>query len=486
MCTKSFFHLLLLFFLATPLVGQTNYFARAYTSHTGQLATEVFFHPQGGYSVVFGSLSGNRATTLHRMDAAGNIGLSYSSTNSVFPHFNIDLDTAGNHWLVGEPLQVINSSNSTNFDSVRVTYLDDSLQLIWEADFDIGLSGSEAALTSGMRSAGEHLYVVGQIYDYALSGDKRDGVFILKINASGQKVWSKRYYQLTNRWIFPHHVLELQNGNVAFNGSIREPYFIADSWLWILDPNGDSLMSSIGYTNDYMTGNMVEDPSGNISYISTFYHQDGPYTFLYTNLHVFDTATQMMTNTSISEDQKGEQLLQVGGVNYTLLDGIPGLELYSSVGGSFDVFHPNYVVNRHHTTSYGLQGPPPKASNLSYDPVTNDLLIGMGYRTNTGVNFPILMLTDLGGATEMEDDEMQMEWVCYPNPSQGRFTLQGERDGMQTYTGRVHDLQGRIVHEFVLNGSIELDLSYLANGCYFLRISAADEVIQTEKILIQK
>lgn len=142
MCTKSFFHLLLLFFLATPLVGQTNYFARAYTSHTGQLATEVFFHPQGGYSVVFGSLSGNRATTLHRMDAAGNIGLSYSSTNSVFPHFNIDLDTAGNHWLVGEPLQVINSSNSTNFDSVRVTYLDDSLQLIWEADFDIGLSGS--------------------------------------------------------------------------------------------------------------------------------------------------------------------------------------------------------------------------------------------------------------------------------------------------------------------------------------------------------
>lgn len=486
MCLKSFTQCLLLFLFATPLFGQSNYFARDYPTFTDQLATEVFFHPNGGYSVVFGGLSGSKATTLHRMDAAGNIGLSYTSNNSNHLHFNLDLDTAGNHWLVSQPLQVINAGNSSDFDSVMVTYLDDNLQLIWETGFDIGLSVNEVALSTGLKSAGDHLYVIGQVYDYDLPGDPRDGIFIVKVNANGQKEWSKRYYQLSNRWVIPHHILELQNGNIALNGSIREPYFIADSWLWLLDNNGDSLMYTLGGTNDYLTGNIVENASGDISYISTFYHSDGPYEFLYTNLHVFNPTSQTMVTSAISTDKKGEQLIQVGGVNYTLLDKHTGLKLYSSAGGSFDVYHPNLTTNRHHTTSYGLQGLPPKASNLSYDPATGNLLIGMGYRTAAGVKFPILMLTDLGGITEIEEEEeLQNEWVCYPNPSTGQFTIHKVREGTQTYSGRVHDLQGRILHSFVFNGTEEIDLSYLANGCYFLQLVHSDEVIHTEKILIQ-
>ncbi|HEU4718328.1 MAG TPA: T9SS type A sorting domain-containing protein, partial [Bacteroidia bacterium] len=78
----------------------------------------------------------------------------------------------------------------------------------------------------------------------------------------------------------------------------------------------------------------------------------------------------------------------------------------------------------------------------------------------------------------------------YPNPNAGSFTLNVQSGDIHTLTMEIFDLQGRIVYSQQLDGissgySKDVDVSFLANGAYYLRFTS-DSSSQTTRLIIEK
>ncbi|MEL6633307.1 MAG: C25 family cysteine peptidase [Bacteroidota bacterium] len=76
------------------------------------------------------------------------------------------------------------------------------------------------------------------------------------------------------------------------------------------------------------------------------------------------------------------------------------------------------------------------------------------------------------------------EWAVYPNPGQGKLTLETHQDWRQV---RLYDLQGKVVMEVrdLTAGTYNWDLSHLPEGLYVLRAMSLDSNALT-KILLTK
>ena len=85
--------------------------------------------------------------------------------------------------------------------------------------------------------------------------------------------------------------------------------------------------------------------------------------------------------------------------------------------------------------------------------------------------------------TSVEEESSETENVSvYPNPSDGKFTLQAEANSeISVYT----ILGEKILSTSVGTGRINIDLKNQPNGICFLKISDGGK-IQTKKILINK
>jgi len=89
-------------------------------------------------------------------------------------------------------------------------------------------------------------------------------------------------------------------------------------------------------------------------------------------------------------------------------------------------------------------------------------------------------------STGIEDHTVVNSFLIYPNPSNGRFTIDVTD---QTITDlQIFDISGKMVYheQIVYSGdSKKMDLSYLKNGVYFLKLSNS-KYIRQSKLLINK
>ena len=102
-------------------------------------------------------------------------------------------------------------------------------------------------------------------------------------------------------------------------------------------------------------------------------------------------------------------------------------------------------------------------------------------------NFPGMTVTlhGEGVITDLED-RFESQIVVSPNPSQGHFKVDWKGLGMISGTAHVTDVDGRLVRRMNIESKdeINLDLTDLGSGAYFLRLDSGERTV-TRKLVIQ-
>lgn len=148
-----------------------------------------------------------------------------------------------------------------------------------------------------------------------------------------------------------------------------------------------------------------------------------------------------------------------------LLYGIPAGGTWSGPGVSGGYFVPSTAGTGTHVLTYSYTDP-----NGCTNSGTTTIVVSQC----VGVN----EFSGLGGVS------------FYPNPNDGLFTIHVASGNIHEMKMEVVDLQGRIIHSEILSGidagfSKEINLSGIANGAYYLRISSENNTL-TEKLIIQQ
>lgn len=135
-------------------------------------------------------------------------------------------------------------------------------------------------------------------------------------------------------------------------------------------------------------------------------------------------------------------------------------------------------------------------SNISYS-WSSPQGYSSGVEDPTGLSagtYTVIITDDCGGSVTLTatvedhtgfEDLNGLQFVIFPNPSNGVFTVQFIDFTVTDYNITVTDVAGRIVHSANDSGSEHmLDLSNVADGTYMLRISSNE--IQTTKTIVVK
>ena len=87
------------------------------------------------------------------------------------------------------------------------------------------------------------------------------------------------------------------------------------------------------------------------------------------------------------------------------------------------------------------------------------------------------------------DEKIQTEYsvYCYPNPTTGVFTIQGNdnlSDNLRIESVEITNINGQIIKQPSINNEqLTIDLSDRAKGIYFIKIQT-DNFVKVEKIII--
>jgi len=143
------------------------------------------------------------------------------------------------------------------------------------------------------------------------------------------------------------------------------------------------------------------------------------------------------------------------------------------------------------------------ASNSAWCAVTpsgtGNGMINAAYTQNPGSNTRVAQVTvTVTGLTPVEvtvsqDGTVGIEeshvnnFLIYPNPSNGRFTITRGETGKIDFNLTILDLNGRVVYTQQCAGQSEyqIDLSARPDGVYFMRMKASD-ISHVERIVITK
>lgn len=91
---------------------------------------------------------------------------------------------------------------------------------------------------------------------------------------------------------------------------------------------------------------------------------------------------------------------------------------------------------------------------------------------------------------EMEEIELNIikqesvDFLSYPNPSNGQFTVQLPEGITNNCNLSISDLAGKILHEQSISGKTQIHVNFIPQGIYLLTIKS-DSGIKTQKIIIQ-
>lgn len=85
-------------------------------------------------------------------------------------------------------------------------------------------------------------------------------------------------------------------------------------------------------------------------------------------------------------------------------------------------------------------------------------------------------------------EKEKIEINIFPNPASSTITVSCNKPLQSIYVLSIYDLLGKKVKGFVkmVNNKIEIDVSDLQSGIYFLQVENKQEIIQQEKIVISR
>lgn len=99
--------------------------------------------------------------------------------------------------------------------------------------------------------------------------------------------------------------------------------------------------------------------------------------------------------------------------------------------------------------------------------------------------------SNIPGHEIIDTEQLSDQLKIFPNPSDGRFQLSLEYDGMKEVVAKIFDITGKLVQDIsetlVINRSTvtaDVDLRIPRSGIYFLRIEIGKSAF-TKKIIIR-
>lgn len=497
---------LLLFSLPVLNIFSQSYFARDYPAYPYHTPSQTYFNPNGGYSVTFDQITqmvvnNPTPTKLFRMNGQGDILQSYSYTGEGSVRFQMILGNNGKHWLNwlnhSEAI-TLDSSFIASKDSLRLTYLDKDLNLIWDRRYSLGTSPTEGVRPTAIFHEADGVLIAGWI-DLDQSPSAHQGNFLLKIDTSGQLLWSKRYGYLEGKLPIPQTLLRLQNGDIAMNGMTDDLGVVNGNevFFWKFNSMGDSITGQVGSPNGgepsfTNAGNMLEEANGNIAFYTSFYWPDP-----FAGIHawsikwLWDSSSgemQIQSTLLPGSDPVGNQTISIGSQTWHLYDTDNGMILFMPGGPAHIVRHPDYPTSLHQTAKKTIFDPMPFQHNFDYSP-TGDVVIGCAappFSAPADSLIPIIILTNLAGATSVaENDPSLFNLEVYPNPNSGAFNLKLEGNHIPDLEGKVFDIHGTEVGAFNIRNNTEVDLMGLVPGLYLMEVTSRGKRLFLKKILVQ-
>ncbi|AOM80039.1 hypothetical protein BFS30_24475 [Pedobacter steynii] len=83
-------------------------------------------------------------------------------------------------------------------------------------------------------------------------------------------------------------------------------------------------------------------------------------------------------------------------------------------------------------------------------------------------------------------DKKVKHFQLYPNPGCDKLTIKGYEKSDKQYSVKISDLQGKVLLETKFKHETVLDVKYFASGIYILQFIAEANVLQFDKLVIQK
>ncbi|MEL7005318.1 MAG: T9SS type A sorting domain-containing protein, partial [Bacteroidota bacterium] len=100
---------------------------------------------------------------------------------------------------------------------------------------------------------------------------------------------------------------------------------------------------------------------------------------------------------------------------------------------------------------------------------------------------------EINAEVMVESDSNFTDLKAFPNPFQDKIslTMKVDREAEGEFTIRLHNLQGALVYEEVINTSFGspdaiIDVSHLSNGTYILTTVSLRNLSRTNNLLIKK
>ena len=87
--------------------------------------------------------------------------------------------------------------------------------------------------------------------------------------------------------------------------------------------------------------------------------------------------------------------------------------------------------------------------------------------------------------TSVNEIDNNIFFNMYPNPASNNVTV-NLVDGLNNVFVELVDMQGRLIASYsnVTGASVEVDLSSVSNGVYFIKVNS-EGTIQTEKLIVE-
>lgn len=377
-------------------------------------------------------------------------------------------------------------SDSLSYD-IFVLKLDASGNFVWAKS--MGGSGTELAYSIAIDASG-NLYTAGNfssflgdfdpgVGTYNLSTSGSLDIVINKLDASGNFVWAKKIGGTgldRGRGITIDglgsvcftggfaNTVDMDPGTGVFNISAFGTY---DSYVVKLDTSGNFIWAkSVGGTAAFSESgySITVDGFDNIYFVGNFGGSGD-----------FDPGSGVYTLTSAGSfdfyicklDASGTFIWaqSFGGINndncYSIAEDGTGNIYTTGVFQGVSDFDGSASVNN--LTSNG----------------NNDIYVLKLHNSNVGIN------------EQNASQNESINAVVYPNPGNGIITLSANLLSDKSLQMNVMDVTGKIVHSFneqkisAGNNSVQLDVSDLSNGIYFIKVFDKS-VSQTVKMIISK
>jgi hypothetical protein len=372
--------------------------------------------------------------------------------------------TAGGGYMVGgyssSGIGGDKSQSSINSWDYWILKLDASGNKIWDKTF----GGSDSEELRCLKQTSDGGYILGGESNSGISGDKSQpnkgsgfttDYWIVKLDPNGNKLWDKTFGG--NDWDHLYDLQQTLDGGYIFGGN---------SWS---GNNGDKTQNSHGL-NDYWIVKI--DASGNKLWDKAFGGSG------------YDELT------SIQQTSNGEYIL--GGASTS---GLNGDKTQASAGGTdFWILKLNTNGNKLWDKSLGGSN----NESLSSLRLTSDGGCILGGPSDSGLNgdktqaskggqdyWIVKLAADITG---LKETEANSNLSISPNPNQGKFTLKLNNLTAPTAEVTVTDLLGRVVLRKEIqttNNRLSEELTLPnAKGMYLLQVKAGEQIL-SRKIVVE-